>query len=57
MDVAASSRAIGFLSRLGFVAVVVLHAGASVELQFVGQIQVGANAAHIIEPIEGIQQL
>ena len=45
MEVAASGRAIGFLSQLGFVAVVVLNAGASVEFQFVGLIQVGADAA------------
>ena len=28
-----------------------------VELQSVGEVEVGADAAHIVEPVEGIQQL
>ena len=45
MERAASSGASGLLSHLGLVAVAVLNAGESVDLQPLGQIEVGADAA------------
>ena len=57
MNVAASRRTIVSLFHLGFVAFVVLENGSLIDVEPVGEIDVGADAAHIVESIQGIQQL
>ena len=56
MNVAASRRTIVSLTHLGSVAFVVLESGSLIDFESVGEIEVGADAAHIVESIQGIQQ-